>query len=265
MFAVLFILLAVVALVAQGNVFYPEPNMQRFQWSEFKKTYAKTYTKEEDPRRMETFLSNLRLIDARNKEEAAVNGTAIHGINSFTDLTREEFKKRFLNLDPSKASNNKATRVEVKKLMDSANADWTGVYTTPVKDQGYCGSCWAFSATEQLESDSMRLLSTEFILAPQQIVSCDTQSSGCGGGWPTWAFDYVMSAGGQEQESVYPYTSGATGATGLCSANAAANVISTSQYFQITASTTSAVETAMASYVGSTGPLSICVDASNWR
>lgn len=111
----------------------------------------------------------------------------------------------------------------------------------------------------------MRTLGTSYILAPQQLVSCDTQSSGCGGGWPTWGFDYVMSAGGQEQESAYPYTSGTSGVTGKCSANAAKNVLSVSQYYQITAASASAIETAMASYVGSTGPLSICVDANNWR
>lgn len=54
-----------------------------------------------------------------------------------------------------------------------------GTYTTPVKDQGYCGSCWAFSVTEQLESDSMRTLGTDYILSPQQLVSCDSSDAGC--------------------------------------------------------------------------------------
>ena len=264
MLAVLLVLACFIA-VAAGNVFYEDADMQKFQFTSFKRTYNKAYSTEaEEFSRFKTFVQNLREIDMRNKEEAAVNGTAIHGINSFADLTKEEFRKRYLNLDLSKAGANKAVKVEVKKVLNGdANADWTGTLTTPVKDQAYCGSCWAFSATEQLESDSMRMLGTNYILGPQQIVSCDPVSYGCSGGWPTWAFDYVMSAGGQEQESSYPYTS-FNGDSGLCSANKALNVVGISQYYQITASSASAIETAMASYVGTTGPLSICVDANNW-
>ena len=72
----------------------------------------------------------------------------------------------------------------------------TGTYTTPVKDQGYCGSCWAFSATEQIESDCMRVSGETPILSPEQITQCDSTSYGCNGGWTENAYDYVQSAGG---------------------------------------------------------------------
>jgi len=61
--------------------------------------------------------------------------------------------------------------------------DWrTKGCITPVKDQQQCGSCWAFSATEEIES--MWILSNHapVALSPQQIVSCDTQDAGCNGG-----------------------------------------------------------------------------------
>ena len=53
---------------------------------------------------------------------------------------------------------------------------------TAVKNQGYCGSCWAFSVVEQVESDSMRLLgeNDDFILSPQELVSCDTSNGNAG-------------------------------------------------------------------------------------
>lgn len=70
---------------------------------------------------------------------------------------------------------------------------------------GYCGSCWAFSATEQIESDTMRNLDTTYILSPAQIAQCDTTSYGCDGGWTERAYTYVERAGGVETADDYPY------------------------------------------------------------
>merc|ERR1719261_1337199 len=90
---------------------------------------------------------------------------------------------------------------------------------TPVKNQGACGSCWAFSATETIESALIVQHKTDDILSPQQIVSCagsDTPALGCNGGWPAWAYEYVEKAGGITSAQDYPYTSGSTGITGKC-------------------------------------------------
>ena len=100
----------------------------------------------------------------------------------------------------------------IPPLEGSASQDWTGVYTTPVKDQGYCGSCWAFSATEQIESDYWRQTGDEVILSTQQVTSCTPYifGGGCNGGWTENAFEYAEA--GLELASDYPYTSG-TGKT----------------------------------------------------
>jgi cathepsin F len=84
--------------------------------------------------------------------------------------------------------------------------------------QGSCGSCWAFSATEQIETDYALATKQLLKLSPQQITSCDKTSDGCSGGQTEGAFDYVRKAGGIELESDYPYTSGG-GRTGTCRAD----------------------------------------------
>merc|ERR1711964_839780 len=92
---------------------------------------------------------------------------------------------------------------------------------TAVKNQGQCGSCWAFSTTEQIESDTFLSTGTLYTLAPQQIVSCDTVDLGCNGGNPINAYSYVSGAGGLEYSNDYPYTSGTTQQDGTCSFDSA--------------------------------------------
>lgn len=72
--------------------------------------------------------------------------------------------------------------IERQPDMSAGLIDWAGKLTTPVKNQGYCGSCWAFSATEQIESDAIRTLGVTYVLSPEQITQCDKTSYGCSGG-----------------------------------------------------------------------------------
>merc|ERR1711896_119855 len=89
-------------------------------------------------------------------------------------------------------------------MRSPASIDWrkTNV-VTPVKNQGQCGSCWAFSAKEAIESQM--ILTTgdkyDFTLSPQQITSCTPDSGtygslGCNGGFTEGAYEYVKSAPG---------------------------------------------------------------------
>lgn len=196
------------------------------------------------------------MADKRNIEERLAGGSAVHGVTRFSDLTQEEFEANYLKSDISLKLND-AKVVEISRPVNATQGlvDWSGKYTTPVKDQGYCGSCWAFSAAEQIESDSMRTLGTSYILSPEQITQCDRTSAGCRGGWTERAFTYVKNAGGIEQDSDYPYTS-YKGVTGSCSVDSSKFVIKVNSYSTISG------ESAMASYVQSTGPLSVCLDAN---
>ena len=209
--------------------------------------------------RFENFIEHLRIADARNEAEAARNGSAVHGITKFADLSQSEFAAHYLTSN-KKYDSNTAEKVQLAASASSTTAvNWAGVYTTPVKDQGYCGSCWAFSATEQIESDGMRTLGTSYILGPQQIVSCDKTSAGCNGGWTSSAYEYVKRAGGLESEEAYPYVS-SQGITHTCTEESSSEVLTVKSFTKITNG-----EAAMASYVLSTGPLSVCLDASSWN
>lgn len=102
-------------------------------FEDFKAKFGRIYaSKEEELARLTIFLENLKVIERRN---AAERGTATHGITRFSDLTEEEFATTFLNLDISKKLSN-ATLIKVP-VVDSTDSlvDWTGVYTTGVKDQ----------------------------------------------------------------------------------------------------------------------------------
>jgi len=144
-----------------------------------------------------------------------------------------------------------------------AKFDWrpSGV-VTPVKDQAQCGSCWAFSVTENIESVWMikqNIKVADFKpLAPQQIVDCDTSDEGCNGGFPATAYQYIESAGGLETEAAYPYK----GVDGSCAFNKA-DVESTISNFKY--ATTKGDETTLKTNLATVSPLSICVDAANWQ
>jgi C1A family cysteine protease len=201
----------------------------------------------------------LKLADERNAAEIAAGGSAVHGITKFSDWSTEEFTA-FLGASKPSGHASKAEKAQVvhSKQQSSAVVDWTGIYTTPVKNQGQCGSCWAFSATEQIESDTMRTLGKTYVLAPEQIVQCAANGQGCNGGWTEEAYMYVKKAGGMEQESDYPYISGTHPLQTGCTAKANENVVTVSKYYTVDG------EDDMGAYVSSTGPLSVCVDANSW-
>jgi len=151
--------------------------------------------------------------------------------------------------------------VEVPPQAKAAPATWDWRQknaVTPVKDQGQCGSCWAFSATETIESVWILAGKKTEILAPQQIVDCDTQDQGCNGGLPNDAFDYVKQCGGLDTEQSYPYTAH----QGQC-AFKKQDIGSTVTGYKM--ATSNGDETTLQASVSSVSPISIGVDAEQWQ
>jgi len=133
---------------------------------------------------------------------------------------------------------------------------------TAVKDQQQCGSCWAFSATENIESVWMlkngRNVTNMVPLSPQQIVDCDESDGGCNGGNPPTAYQYVIDAKGMDTNADYPYTA----KDGSCNFNAQkvyakiTNWAYACNYWQ---------EDILRASLVQNGAPSICVDAANWQ
>jgi len=258
MFSKVVLALAMVA-GASASLYSPSAEAQRYMWDSFKAEYGKTYADDkEEAERFDVFVKNLKVIDER-----AAADTASHGITKFADLSPEEFKTGYLNYKP-RSMENRTMDEDVQPLPEGVEAliDWTGVLTTPVKNQGYCGSCWAFSAVEQVESDFIRQFGLTYVLSTQQVTSCTPYlfAGGCSGGNTENAFDYAEA--GLETEANYPYTSGSFGVTGSCKSSASKFVVKTTGY--TTVSSSASGESKMASYVSATGPLSVCVDAETW-
>jgi len=232
------------------------------QFAEFTSKHGKVYASSEEFQiRFKVFEQNLKVIDQRNAENIAAGGEAVHGITQFADMTQAEFESTYLmnNYQPQVTD---AVATFTKEVSLNTTIDWTKVspaVLTPIKDQGRCGSCWAFSATSAIESYA-KLAGKELqILSPQQITSCDKVDGGCNGGNTETAYNYVVRAGGLELESSYPYKSGTTGTSGTC-------VFDASKIAQkITGFTAIPKGEANLLKALNEGPASVCLGASTWN
>ena len=178
-------------------------------------THNKQYkSPEELSFRRIVFFKNYLKVNAMNKLYQHKSA-----LNRFADLTEAEFTTKYTGLKLPKDMKRNTKSVPATKP-NGANWDWrTQGAVNPVKDQGQCGSCWAFSATSAIESAYKIAGNQLFNLAEQQMVDCggSTGNYGCNGGWMDWAFQYIINTGGQEQTSDYPYTA----VDGNCNFNSA--------------------------------------------
>jgi cathepsin F len=231
------------------------------KFSAFEKKYSKSYSSPaERAQRLAIFAENLQRVEAMNAEHDG----QVFGVTKFMDLSPEEFKAKYLNLKvPSTLPEAPVVDIKAKAPEDlPTEYDWrnNGSVITPVKNQEQCGSCWAFSATESVEAAWVLAGNTQSILAPQQIVDCDTGDSGCNGGYPSSAFEYIIKNGGLDYEKDYPYK-GVDGSCKFKKADVGGNIVSWHYVSQQASDET----TKMLTYVAERGPVSVCVDAAPWQ
>lgn len=203
---------------------------EEIHWKEFthfQERFSKRYEDlQEFEIRFAIFRNNLINILAHN---ADLTQNFTMGINQFTDLTPEEFKEQFINSYTSsqlgsygcKAFSSSATNTPV-------SIDWrTKGAVNPVRDQGQCGSCWAFSTTANAESVWAIYSGQLLDLSEELLVDCASGAGyynlGCNGGNPDSAFKYMIN-NGQCSEASYPYKAGTTKTAGTCQKCSAAPV-----------------------------------------
>jgi len=186
-------------------------NYLKTEWEAWKTKHNKAYaTITEDALRFTVWTENYVKIKAINAEQDSYR----LGMNKFGDLTEAEFSK-FVNPsgDCLKIHDvNDSTlfkqpeEVHMKEIPSSVNWANTSAYVTPVKNQGACGSCWAFSAAGATESAYAIAKGVLNTLSEQELVDCSTLDFGCAGGWIDTAFEYIYNHKGLALGSAYPYT-----------------------------------------------------------
>jgi len=195
-----------------------EPYAER--WASWKLKFQKAYeTEEQDLLRMSIFIENLIEIERWN---ANPSDTYTKAINQFGDLTPSEWKSHISRPVPKwfqdrarETSSIADTILSSTSVADSV--DWQtkdcgggeGSCLTPAKDQGQCGSCWAFSATGAMESLWAEANHELYSLSEQELVDCTRDAPynniGCDGGVTDYGFKYAIIKDGLCSEEEYPY------------------------------------------------------------
>jgi len=216
--------------------------------SQYNKTYSNVT---EQAYRESIFNANVRKINEHNS-----NGTYTWtmGLNQFADLTGEEFKQQYVTGGyMGRGFHSTLPEVYDESALPSS-VDWTQKgAVTPVKNQGNCGSCWAFSTTGSVEGAHFLANGTLVSLSEQQLVDCSSPegNQGCNGGLMDYAFQYVIDNGGITSEAKYPYT----GVDGTCNKNVP-SVATISSFVDVTPNSDQALMTAIAQQ-----PVSVAVEA----
>lgn len=195
---------------------YSLGEVERFnQWrAKFGKLYA---SPSESGYRMDVVIKKMRTVDSWNTEYAQyLQANNLPPMTEpmfvsmgWDDLTEAEFKKAKTGLKIELRSSDEVEEANlessdfVQEVAPATSLGQTG-YIHKIRDQGECGSCWAFSTIATLERQYHTIKKTQIDLSVQELVDCSTADYGCDGGWPTNTYEYIRDNGIQNAAS-YPY------------------------------------------------------------
>jgi len=261
----------------QSHSFSPE------DFEAWKAKHNKTYAIEENTQRFQNWLASLDEIEKLNGQSQS----AVFGLTVLSDLSKSEFHQLLgYQQRPRDRKRNTETLSETASLpfVDASTANLPTVYNwcsegycSPIKNQGQCGSCWAYSTTSAVESAYAIALATPgnvIVLGPQYLIDCDNTNNsaaqcssgayycgdGCNEGYI--AFDFVE-VNGHYLDSRYPETSNieVTGVAGTCNTPIGSPDVSLAGYQDLSQKSELQIAADIAEY----GPAVALVDATNWQ
>lgn len=231
-----------------------------YSWDDYLDDFGKAYNGIEELSRHAIWAANMERISKHNAEYLRGEQTWWMSVNQFADMTEEEFQTRLGRKSGRFPGRLSGLRTASPQELPAA-VDWRakGV-VTPVKNQGSCGSCWAFAAIETVESAlAVETGSAPPVLAPQAYVSCMANpdkcggTGGCSGAIAELAFNYTI-ANGVPLESDYAYTASDSPCKSFTPA------VTVTDFVVLPANDANALSTALAKV----GPISVSVAASQF-
>ncbi|CAK9152593.1 unnamed protein product [Ilex paraguariensis] len=210
----------------------------------------------EKERRLMIFKENVEFIESFH---SAGNRNYKLSINEFADQTNEEFKasRNGLKMPSNRKSLNTASFKYENVTAVPTSMDWRKKgAVTPIKDQGQCGSCWAFSTIAATEGITELTTGKLISLSEQELVDCDIggEDEGCEGGLMEDGFEFIVKNKGIATESTYPYKA----TDGTCNTKEeASHAAKIKGYENVPANSEKALLKAVANQ-----PISVSIDAS---
>ena len=233
-------------LFSSGQVLTAED----YKFINYVSTFSKRYgTKAEFEFRSNIFKQKLRFIEEWNND---TRNTHTLGLNEFTDKTETEMKA-MLGYKPELKTEENVKILDVSDI--PASVDWrTKGAVTPVKNQGQCGSCWAFSTTGAVEGAMFLSTGKLESYSEQQLVDCSGLygNQGCNGGLMDNAFRYIEKKP-LELEADYPYIARQHL---FCKAKKGTGVGKVASYYDVKSGNVDQLKAAIAK-----GPVSVAIEA----
>jgi len=244
-------------------------------FDQYLKVYRKSYSASEHAARQDLFEARHAEVEELNARPGASWTAGINALSDLSEIELQQFRGYNKALREAGSGGSEGKSHGGGFLMQAAavvelpqRLDWREHYpsvVTPVKTQGSCGSCWAFSAAESIESHVALATGKLLSLSPQQLTSCTPNPDQCGGGGgcsgatAQLAFNYTIHAGLSEIWQ-WAYESGTTGQSGECQEAPGLTVARITGFAQLPRNQPRALLEAVATV----GPVSVIADASKW-